>query len=54
MRDMLREAFERSEQACCYMEDEGRNAAIGSISDLGDLLHDAKALYDASLILHRQ
>ena len=54
MRDMLEKAAALAQEGCGYMDDGNRNAAIGSIIDLDRLLGDAKALFDASLALHRQ
>ena len=54
MRDMLEKAATLAQEGCGYMDDGNRNAAIGSIIDLDQLLGDAKALHEASLALHRQ
>lgn len=54
MRDMLEKAATLAQEGCGYMDDGNRNAAIGSIIDLDRLLGDAKALFEASLALHRQ
>lgn len=54
MRNMLEKAATLAQEGCGYMDDGNRNAAIGSIIDLDRLLGDAKALFDASLALHRQ
>ncbi len=53
MRDMLEKAATLAQEGCGYMDDGNRNAA-GSIIDLDRLLGDAKALFEASLALHRQ
>ena len=54
MRDMLEKAATLAQEGCGYMDDGNRNAAIGSIIDLDRPLGDAKALFEASLALHRQ
>ena len=54
MRDMLEKAATLAQEGSGYMDDGNRNAAIGSIIDLDRLLGDAKALFEASLALHRQ
>ena len=54
IRDMLEKAATLAQEGCGYMDDDNRNAAIGSIIDLDRLLGDAKALHEASLALHRQ
>ena len=54
MRDMLEKAATLAKEGCGYMDEGNRNAAIGSIIDLDRLLGDAKALHEASLVLHRQ
>ncbi len=52
--DLLREAAERTAEAGAYMKTGQRNAAIGTIVDLGAMLVAASALHGAALALHRR
>ena len=51
--EMLRKACADAEEAMGYIAEGNRNAAIGTIVDLGRLLADATALHGAAMALHR-
>lgn len=52
--DLLREMTARAEEACGYLKTGQRNAAVGTILDLGGMLTDATSLHGAVLALHRR
>lgn len=52
--DLLREMTARVEEARGYTKTGQRNAAIGTVLDLGPMLADATALHGAVLALHRR
>ncbi len=54
MGDLLREMAVRAAEAATYMAEGQRNAAIGTVIDLGDMLAAATALHGAALALHRR
>jgi hypothetical protein len=54
MGSLLREAAARADEAVTYLDTGQRNAAIGTVIDLGRDLADATALLGAALALHRQ
>ena len=52
--EILREMAEQACEAAGHMKDGHRNAAIGTIIDLGERLAAASALHGAALALHRR
>jgi hypothetical protein len=54
LRALLEEATTRAAEAGGYMEAANRNAAIGSLIGLDDLLTEASSLQRAILALHRR
>jgi hypothetical protein len=54
LRALLDEAATRAAEASGYMETANRNAAIGSLIGLEDLLAEASGLQRAILALHRR
>ncbi|HZP21443.1 MAG TPA: hypothetical protein VFB16_14705 [Bauldia sp.] len=52
--DLLERALAETREAITYIEGGNRNAAIGTIADLDQVLADALALQGAARAVHRQ
>ncbi len=50
---LLTSASQRSSEALLLIEKGERNAAIGTVLGLADLLDEAKSFYGAAITLHR-
>lgn len=52
--EMLEAAHKLVAEACDYMESDNRNAAIGTILGMEQLLADVRAIHAATIALHRR
>ena len=52
--EMLRDAHAQAMEALGYMSEGNRNAAIGTIIGLDQILADARAIQTAAIALHRR